>query len=148
MNLVQTVKKTPKGYNQKQIRNSKITWEFQAKAIHPRSHDLKAIISTDKNVNCSVTVNEIDHTKTIFGHRLPIFKVKTTRQFPEAVIYDYVGLSHTISSKLERMLPCLEIFYLWTIFCSLQQSLITSGFPQPSISTPGKWQDWPLQYSI
>jgi hypothetical protein len=88
--MVSAVKSESEGFSKRQLEQTTTAREFQAKAGHPSTSDRKAIIQSNRIVNCLVTTDDMDHVEKIYGPILPILKGKTTCQAPNRVVSDYV----------------------------------------------------------
>ena len=80
------------GFTKRQIKQAKLARRAQAMVGRPTDEKFKQMVSSNSFTNGRVKVRDVTNARAIFGSYLPGLGGKTTRQKPERVDPEYIGI--------------------------------------------------------
>ena len=96
---LETVRKNYKGFTKREVKGAIAARIDQGKLAHVPDEKFKQLVSSKYLNNCRIKVNDVTNARTIFGTNLPGLGGRTTRQKPERVETEYIGIPRGIYER-------------------------------------------------
>ena len=110
--LLQTVRENFEEFTQWKVKQVKLVRTAQAMVGHPTDDKFKQMASSKSSTNCRVKVNDVTNARAIFGPYLPVLGGEMTRQKPERVDPEYIGIPRDFCELLTSLLWMLMLCLL------------------------------------
>ena len=122
---IQTVCKNMEGFSRKEVKGATLAPIAQLKVAHPPDSKFKLMVSSPSFKNCSVTVNRVTNAHAFFGPDLPDLAGRSTRQKPQRVVPDYMGIPRGLYERHKYVTLTVDVMFVKGIafFVSLSRGL-------------------------